>query len=153
MKDLLKALGLSDAASEADALTAVAALKAATVAAMTAKPATPPDPALYAPAETVVALQAKVAELHAAMTASTLEDMVQSGMADGRILPDLEAWARTLNVAALKGFLEKAKPIAALSGLQTAGIKPTATTAATADVETAMRIGGWDAAVFTPKKD
>jgi len=33
----------------------------------------------------------------------------------------MEAWARTLNKAALTGYLDKAQPVAALKGTQTGG--------------------------------
>lgn len=130
MKELLKALGLADTATEADGLKAVAALKAAAdqVATLTTQVATltaqTPDPAKYVPVDAVAALQAQVAALTAAQAKSELDDLVESGLADGRLNAALEPWARTLAPAALKAYLDKATPIAALSGTQTGGKKP-----------------------------
>lgn len=137
MKDLLKALGLADSATEAEALAAVASLKAKAddgatqVAALTAEvttlKATAPDPAKYVPVETVTQLQGQVAALTAQMAGREVDELVQAGLADGRILPAMEGWARELGkkgVAELKAYLEHASPIAALKGTQTGGAKP-----------------------------
>jgi phage I-like protein len=127
MKDLLKALGLPDAASETEAIAAVAALQAQAadhatqIATHLAALKAEPDPAQFAPAATVLALQGQVAALTRQIAAREVDALIEAGIADGRILPDLEPWARTLNALALKGFLDKAKPIAALGGMQTAG--------------------------------
>lgn len=136
MKELLKALGLADTATEAEALTALAALKAqaddgaARIATLTAEVTTlkaaAPDPAKFVPVEAVTQLQAQVAALTAAQAASDLDDLVESGLADGRLNAALEPWARSLTPAALKAYLDKATPIAALKGLQTGGGKPDA---------------------------
>jgi len=117
MDKLLAALGLAITASEAEALAALAALTDAKAAALTAQP----DPAKYAPAETVLALQGQIATLTAQIEAAEITDLIEVGLSDGRILPSLETWARSLNKAALKGFLDHAQPIAALTTTQTGG--------------------------------
>ncbi len=131
MKLLLAALGLAATATETEAVAALDAIKtqsgqvAASVATLTAEIATlkaaAPDPAKYVPAETIIAMQAQIAALTAGIERKELDDMIEIGLSDGRILPDMEAWARSLNQAALKGYLDKAKPIAALGGTQTGG--------------------------------
>ena len=70
----------------------------------------------------------------AALTAKTRDrevaELVDSGLADGRLLPAQKDWAIDLgrsNVAALTKYLETAQPIAALTGTQTRGKQPDAT--------------------------
>lgn len=131
MKELLKALGLADTAPESEAIAAVAALKdkaaegdtrvAALTAEVTTLKAAQPDPAKYVPVDAVAALTAEVAALKAAQAKSELDDLVEIGLSDGRLNAALEPWARTLTPAALKAYLDKATPIAALKGMQTGG--------------------------------
>lgn len=101
------------------------------VAALTAQGA--PDPAKFVPVAVVEALQTKVADLSARLDGDEVERLVQSGLSDGRLLPELEAWARDLgkaNKAALSAYLDKQRPIAALSGKQTGGRTPPGKTTA-----------------------
>ena len=59
-----------------------------------------------------------------------LEAQIKPALADGRLLPALEGWARDLgkkDMAALTAYLGAAKPIAALTGTQTGGIPPATT--------------------------
>jgi phage I-like protein len=94
------------------------------IASLTAKT---PDPARFVPVETVTALQTKVADLTARLDAKEVDDLVEAGLSDGRILPEMEEWARDLgntNRAALSAYLEKATPIAALARTQTGGKLP-----------------------------
>jgi phage I-like protein len=56
-----------------------------------------------------------------------VEELVESGLADGRILPSMEAWARGLaatSTQALRDYLNTAAPIAALVATQTSGLAP-----------------------------
>lgn len=127
MKLLLAALGLAETATEAEAVAALDALKTQSgqVASLTAEIATlkaaAPDPAKFVPADAVVTMQAQIAALTAQIEKKELDDMIEIGLSDGRILPSMEAWARTLNKAALTGYLDKAQPIAALKSTQTGG--------------------------------
>lgn len=127
MKLLLAALGLAETATEAEAVAALDALKTQSgqVATLTAEIATlkaaAPDPAKFVPADAVVTMQAQIAALTAQIEKKELDDMIEIGLSDGRILPGMEAWARSLNKAALTGYLDKAQPIAALKGTQTGG--------------------------------
>jgi phage I-like protein len=116
---LIAALGLAADTTEDQAAAALLALKARADA--------PVDPAQYVPVETFRATQAEVATLAARLNAQEVNDLVAPALADGRLLPAQEGWARELgksNVAALKSYLETAQPIAALKGTQTGGKPP-----------------------------
>lgn len=132
LKALLAALGLPENKTEADALSAIAAMKAAAgqvdgltaqVAALKAQSENP-DPEKFAPAAVVAALQKDVVALTAQIAGGEVERLIQQGLADGRILPAMETWARELGkkgVAELKAYLDNASPVAALKGTQTGG--------------------------------
>lgn len=130
---ILAAIGLPAATPEADALTVVAALKAnadkvpsLTTEIVTLKAAAP-DPAKYVSVETMQALQTEVASLRAVNVARDVNDVVGTAIADGKLLPAQEKWAKDLgakDMAALKAYLDTATPIAALRGTQTAGRGP-----------------------------
>lgn len=128
-EDTLALLGLNhDATSEQihaaivelktrleEAETQVAALKTSTV-----------------PMATVQELQAQVATLNAQVLARDVEDLIKPALADGRLLPSLEDWARELghsDITALKHYLEHAQPIAALVSTQSEGRAPESTPA------------------------
>lgn len=131
-KPLLAALAVADTATEAEALTALAAitterdaLKAEVAALKTAAP----DPAKYVPVEAVAKLQEQLAALSADMLAKEVDSLVEAALADGRLPADLKDWAASLgktNLAALKDFCAKARPIAALSGMQSGNRAPAA---------------------------
>lgn len=160
LKALLAALGLPETTTEPAAIAALTALgplqplqaranvatavctalklpadatpEAATAACASLALAQPgaPDPAKYVPIEAVQQLQTQVAALTATQQAGQVDALIQPALADGRLLPTLEAWARDLgkkDIAALTAFLGAAKPIAALAGTQTGGKAPTAT--------------------------
>jgi phage I-like protein len=135
---LLKTLGLSDKATESEAMTALTAYAAKVkestdkVAALTAdlaaavKPAAP-DPAKFVPIETVAAIQSQLAALSAQINGGEVDTVVQAALAAGKLLPVQEAWARGLgksNLPALKEFIEKAPAIAALVSTQSGGKAP-----------------------------
>ena len=96
----------------------------------TAQTTAAPDPTKYVPIEAVQQLQTQVAALTAHQQATQVDALVQPALADGRLLPALEVWARDLgkkDIAALTAYLGAAKPIPALAGTQTGGKPPTAT--------------------------
>lgn len=130
MKELLKALGLADTATEAEALTALAALKSRAdqadgkVAALTAQLAQDPDPAKWVPMATHAQTQNALADLTAKVETGERDGLMTAALADGRILPAQEAYWRAQPIAALKAYLEVAQPVAALAGSQTGGKKP-----------------------------
>ena len=69
----------------------------------------------------VTELQGQVAALTARLNGGEVDGLVRGAMADGRLLPALEPWARELggkDLGQLKAYLDKAPKIAALSGMQ-----------------------------------
>lgn len=133
-EQLIALLGLSSDASEEDIQTALSALKAdagkaealqAELAA--AKAEHQPDPARFVPVAVVEELKKDIAALKSTQVAGEVEQLVQAGLSDGRLLPAQESWARELgqsNLAALKGYLDKTPAIAALKGQQSGGQPP-----------------------------
>ena len=129
LKRLLAALGLQETATEAEALSAVAALKT-NVAALTAQVATP-DPAKFVPMATLTALQgenaglaSKVAALQAELDGGKVNALIDQGKADGKIPPAMEDWARDLgkkDLAALSAYLDKAPSVIKPGTTQTGG--------------------------------
>lgn len=86
-----------------------------------------PDPAKFVPIESVTALQGQIAALTARQQEADVDALVKPALADGRLLPAMESWARDLgkkDVAALTAYLDKAQPIAALTSTQTGGLPP-----------------------------
>ena len=129
LKALLLAMGLDpEGITEESALAALKQLqddKQASDQALAALKATPPtvtvDPAQYVPIAVVTELQTQVAALSAKVQAGGLDQLIDDAKKDGRLLPAMEPWARELgqsNIAALKSFLDAAKPVAALKGMQ-----------------------------------
>ena len=75
-------------------------------------------------------LQGQIAALTARQVQADVDAQIKPALADGRLLPALETWARDLgkkDIAALTAFLTAAKPIPALAGTQTGGKAPMAT--------------------------
>lgn len=154
LKAILAAFGLPATTTEAQAVAALTALgplnvlQGRAVAACTAlnlpADATPeavtaactslrtasagaPDPAKYVPIAVVDELRTNIAALTARQQQGDIDDAVTVALADGRLLPAMEAWARDLgktNMAALTSYLAAAQPIAALQGTQTGGKPP-----------------------------
>lgn len=89
-----------------------------------------PDPRKYVPIEAVNQLQGQVAALSTTVRGREIDDLVKPAIEDGRLLPAMEDWARKLggsDIAALRTYLDKAQPIAALTGSQTNGKAPVGT--------------------------
>ena len=147
LKALLAMFGLPETTTEQAALTAVQthkdtaeaartalALKAedgatAVTAACSALTTKTPDPAQYVPVATVTAMQDQLAALTAQAQADQVDKLIPPALADGRLLPAMEPWARDLgktNMAQLTSFLQAAQPVAALTGTQTGGKPPAA---------------------------
>ncbi|WP_293766599.1 phage protease [uncultured Aquitalea sp.] len=85
------------------------------------------DPARFAPVDTMRDLQGQVAALTAQLSGREVDELVVAALSDGRLLAAQEGWARDLgksNLAQLKGYLDTAPKIAALSGTQTRGNPP-----------------------------
>lgn len=136
LKKLLASLGLADTTSEADALTAVAALKAKAdqvdglQGQLAALSAAKPDPAKFVAVETMRELQAQVATLTAQVNGDKVTQVVEAALTAGKLLPAQKDWALDLgkkDLAALTGYLEKTPAIVALTGTQTDGKDPAGT--------------------------
>ncbi len=86
-----------------------------------------PDPAKFVPATVVEEMKGQLAVLTSQHRAREIDDLIKPALADGRLLPAQEPWARDLgktSVAALTGYLSTAQPIAALTATQTQGQAP-----------------------------
>ncbi|OIO57381.1 MAG: hypothetical protein AUJ55_06655 [Proteobacteria bacterium CG1_02_64_396] len=86
-----------------------------------------PDPSKYVPLSAFEALKGEVVALKAERNAAQVDDLIASGLEQGKLLPVQEQWARDLgvkDVAALRGYLDKTPAISALSGTQTGGKPP-----------------------------
>jgi phage I-like protein len=117
------AIGVDKAVDAATVVAACTALKTKADATAT------PDPAKFVAVGVVSELQAQVAALSAQNTARAVDDLVKPALADGRLLPAMEPWARELggkDIAALTAYLDKAPKIAALQGTQSGGEAPVA---------------------------
>ena len=132
LKKLLAALGLQDTASEAEALSAVAALKT-NVATLNAQIATPPDAAKYVPVATLSALrdehaatQGKLVALTAEVDSAKVAKIVEDGLAVGKLTPATADWARDLgaqNLASLTAYLGAAPVVVKPGETQSGGNK------------------------------
>jgi phage I-like protein len=137
LKQLLAALGLPDDTDEAAALAALSALKTqaddaqTALAALKAETVAKTDPTKFAPVEVVQSLQQQIAALTANVTASEVATLIADADAAGKLVTaELKAWATDLgktDVAALKAFLAATPAIAALTGTQTGGKAPETT--------------------------
>lgn len=122
--EMLKLLGLTETATEAEALEALKALVAKLA---EAEGGMADLKAKTVPMTAMQDLQGQVAALSAAALAREIDDLVKPALATGRLLPAMEPWARDLgktNLAALKAFVDSAQPIAALNGTQSGGTPP-----------------------------
>ncbi|MDR5803410.1 phage protease [Caballeronia sp. LZ001] len=85
------------------------------------------DPARFVPIAVMNDLRKQLDTAHAKLAGTELDELVSGALADGRLLPAQESWARQLgqsDVVALKTFLSTAQPIAALGRTQTDGRAP-----------------------------
>lgn len=141
LEQLIALLGLKAGTSEADVMAALKAVmqqnQEADEAIAAAKAETPDDAMT-----SIKAMQTELTALKSDINDTAVADLVDSAMADGRLLPAQEDWARNLgksNIASLKTFLEDAQPVAALTGSQTDGKKPEGTDQNALD-ETALAV-------------
>jgi phage I-like protein len=146
MKELLKRLGLDADATEEQALAALTALQDAHASLETqlaekdqalAAASADPDPAKYVPVDAVTQLQTEVAALTAQLNDSQVNDLIDTALSEGKLVPAMEDWARELgrkDLAALSAYLDAAPAVAALAGSQTEGRdRDTQTAALTAE--------------------
>lgn len=83
------------------------------------------DPAKFVPLSTVVDANNQIAALTQQLENQERTGLMTAALSDGRILPYMEAWAKSLSLTALKSYLDTAKPLASLSQTQTDGAAPT----------------------------
>lgn len=120
--DLRKLLGEGEASDGKAVLAACTGLKA--------KAAASVDPAKFVPVSAIEGMQAEIAALTARLGErddKDLDSQINAALEDGRLAKPMEEWARDLGKsdrAALTAYLDKAKPIAALSRSQTGGEPP-----------------------------
>lgn len=128
---LLKSLGLTETATEQEATTAVAALKAKAeqaetltteVATLKAKPAsTEPDPTKYVSLDKFNALNTEVATLRAAGVDREVEQLLNQAKAEGKLVPAAEDVWRTVgktDIAKLRALVTTTPANPALAGRQ-----------------------------------
>ncbi|EFR4995085.1 hypothetical protein H0Q60_000264 [Salmonella enterica] len=81
------------------------------------------DPAKFVPVAALTQMQAQYAQTITESGSQEVEQLITTALSDRRLLPgELETWARDLgqkDPAALKAYLEKAPPMAALNRMQT----------------------------------
>ncbi|EEB6660976.1 hypothetical protein IF599_004764 [Salmonella enterica] len=81
------------------------------------------DPAKFVPVAALSQVQAQYAQTITESGSQEVEQLITAALSDRRLLPgELETWARDLgqkDPAALKAYLEKAPPMAALNRMQT----------------------------------
>lgn len=134
MKELLKALGLPETATEAEALAALSALRSAHTGELAALSAKAPDPAQYVSVAVLSATQSELATTRAELVAlkstqhaAEVDKVVAAALTAGKLTPATEAWARELgqaNLAALNTFITAAPVVVAPGKTQTGGDKP-----------------------------
>ncbi|WP_293934049.1 phage protease [Iodobacter sp.] len=121
LQKLMTQLGGTDTAAASVDLSKLLAEQQTQIAALSAKPA---DPAKFVPIEIMHELQTKLAALSTQQQVNEVDELITVALSDGRLFPAQEEWARnfgTQDISALKGYLDKAPKLAALSTTQTKG--------------------------------
>ena len=161
LKKLLAAIGLQETATEAEALSAVAALRnnVASLAAQVAE-VNSPDPAKFVPIATLTALQGenaglqtKMAALQAEVDGGKLDTLINDAKAAGKITPATEPTMREIgkkDFAALSALIEASTPVVKPGETQTGGKGGggTGTAALTADQQKVCDMLGLDPAAY-----
>lgn len=147
LKAILAALALPETTTEDQAIAACAALRpkldtldqlattlgtapegaVAACSALKTRAAAVPDPAKYVPVGVVEEIKGQLAALSAENIDRKVNELVDQGLADGRLLPAQKDWATGLgksDIASLTSYLGTAQPLAALSATQTGGRRP-----------------------------
>jgi phage I-like protein len=98
-----------------------------------------PDPAKFVPLTQFEALKAEFNTLKTASLTRDIDGLIAPALADGRLLPAQEAWARELgrtNFAALKTYVDTAEPLTHLRTGQTGNQPPAGAQGGGADSQT-----------------
>lgn len=155
---ILAALGLPASTTDDTALTALAALRGQVTSKdqqIAALQANQFDPAKHIPLTEHQKVADQLAQLGAQADKAEHENLMTAALADARILPANETYWRGQPLAALQAFLKDAKPLAALTTLQTSGKPPAddaGTAALSADEKVACELLGISAADFIKSK-
>jgi phage I-like protein len=104
LKNILSALGLPDTAGESEIINTIKSIK-------------------EVPTAALQALQQEVTALKQGEIDRERKELIQVALSDGRLLPYLQDWANSIDLKDLKSFVENAKPIVALSSMQSPGMK------------------------------
>ncbi|WP_417594987.1 phage protease [Oceanospirillum sp.] len=128
LSELIALLGLNESATKEQVLEALKKLQKdkadgdAEVAALKANPPSADvDLSQYVPLTVVTEMQSQMAALSAQVQTGGLDQLISDAKKEGRLLPAMEGWARDLgkkDIAALKSYLDKSQPVAALSAMQ-----------------------------------
>ncbi|KPU91140.1 phage protease [Variovorax paradoxus] len=134
LKAMLAALGLAETATEQEATSAIATLKASaeSVSGLNTQIATlkaqNPDPTKWAPIETVNTLNTEIAQLRASSVEREVDALIEQARADGKVVAAVEPVWRNLgkvNVTQLKQLIDATPANPALAGKsQTEGKPP-----------------------------
>ncbi|HEX7684359.1 MAG TPA: phage protease [Trinickia sp.] len=81
-----------------------------------------PDPAKFVPMDQFVAMQNQVAALSRQYDDKQRSELLEAGLADGRILPAQKEYWSAQPIAALSAYLKVAQPLGALAGMQSSGV-------------------------------
>lgn len=98
------------------------------VIALTAKSGAEPDPSKYVPISMMKDVQDKLNALSAQVQGDKVNDLIQTALSDGRLLPSQKEWAEKLgksDITALSDYLSIATPNPALAGGKQAKEDPT----------------------------
>lgn len=118
-----------------------------------------PDLTQYAPVSVVAELQSQVAALTAELEADKGQELITAALSAGKLLPAQKEWAESVikqpnGLAFLTSFIENAQPVAALTGTQTDGKKPSEKVVAlTAEEAHAAKILGMSHAEYQKVKN
>lgn len=121
MKNLLKALGVAETATETDAITALTTREAPLTELTTLTDKQTHAEALAVvrawqqSAEQVTTLTNRVQELEAAAEKKERDALIEKGLTDKQLTPAMRTWAEGQTVEALKAYLSVAPKIAALA--------------------------------------
>ena len=134
LKAMLAALGLAETATEQEATTAIATLKASAESVsglntqIAALKAQAPDPTKWASIDTVNALNIEIAQLRSSKADSEVDALIEQARAEGKVVAAVEPVWRNLgkaNVAQLKQLIDATPANPALAGKsQTGGKAP-----------------------------
>lgn len=129
---MLKAIGLAETATEQEAVSAIAGLKAKAESAdsLTTQVATlksaAPDPAKFVSVDTVNALNTEIATLKGAQRTREVDEIIAKAKAEGKVVPAVEQIWRdigTADLAKLKSLVDGTPGNAALAGGSQSGGK------------------------------